>query len=203
MTDEGGGSTDLVSAARSGDRAALVDLLESYRGRLRRIAGAALDDALRSKVDASDVVQDALVKAHGGFARFRGGSEGELLAWLERILRRTLLDLRRRYRNAGRAVGRERPLDRAASDSSPGLARLLAANGSSPSGRAVRRERDAAIAEALGRLSAPDREVVILRSLRELSWGEIARRLRSTPDATRVRWARALRRLGRFLGEAP
>jgi len=49
---------DLVARAAAGDRAAVTELLEHYRGRLRRMVALRLDPRLRGRVDASDVIQE-------------------------------------------------------------------------------------------------------------------------------------------------
>jgi DNA-directed RNA polymerase specialized sigma24 family protein len=55
------------------------------------------------------------------------------------------------------------------------------------------------LADVLAKLGREDQEVVILRSLRELEWSEIAQRMQRTPDGARMLWTRALRRLGEIL----
>src|SRR5262245_49774016 len=71
--------------------------LERYRRYLRVIAGPQVNRLLQGKVDASDVVQEALLKAHRDRGQFRGQTEAERLGWLRRILANTLADTRRRY----------------------------------------------------------------------------------------------------------
>jgi RNA polymerase sigma-70 factor (ECF subfamily) len=189
-----------LEAARFADRAAVETLFESYRNLLHLLADTSIPDALRGKVDASDLVQDTLLKAHLRFGQFRGASESEWVGWLKRILARSLIDLHRRYfDNEGRAVGRERSLERTLDRSSEALRRLVPASSTSPSGRATRREREVALADGLAQLPPKDREVVVLRSLRELSWAAVAELTGSSLDAARVRWARALRQLGRLM----
>ena len=55
---------------------------------------------------------------------------------------------------------------------------------------------------ALGRLSAADRAVVLLRVREELSYAEIAERLGENEAALRKRYERAKKRLARYLTEA-
>ena len=50
----------LVSCAAAGDREAIVKLLERYRSRLRRMVALRVDPRLNGRVDASDVIQEAL-----------------------------------------------------------------------------------------------------------------------------------------------
>jgi DNA-directed RNA polymerase specialized sigma24 family protein len=47
----------LVARVVAGDRGAVVELLERYRGRLRRMVAMRLDPRLLGRVDASDVIQ--------------------------------------------------------------------------------------------------------------------------------------------------
>ena len=51
--------------------------LERYRGRLRRSIELRLDPRLRGRVDASDIVQEALVEAVGRYGEYRGFSAAD------------------------------------------------------------------------------------------------------------------------------
>jgi RNA polymerase sigma-70 factor (ECF subfamily) len=185
--------TSLLGRARGGDGEALGHLLEGYRNYLRLIARTSLDGRLAKKLDASDLVQETLIKAHDGFGGFTRGGERELAAWLRTILTRTLVDAARRYAVAGsRRLDREVSLDASVEQSSQNLARLLPGRGPSPSNVAQKRELGVALADALADLSAEHREVIVLRSLRELDWNEVGRRMDRKPDAARMLWVRAL-----------
>jgi len=190
----------LIAAARKGDTAALDRIFGTYRNYLRLIARASFDVRLLPKCDPSDAVQEALLAAHQNFRRFRGNGEPELLAWLRKILANHLAELERRYRGtARRDVARERPLDRAVERSSAALNALLAADGSSPSKRAEKREQAVRLADSIEELPPDDREVVVLRSFQELGWEEIGKRMDRSPDAARLLWTRALGRLGKSM----
>ena len=185
----------LLGEARQDCPAAQEHLLESFRGYLHLLARTGLDASLRGKADPSDVVQESLLKAHQTFPQFQGQSEGELAAWLRRILINKLHDLARSYQFAeARQVGRERSLDDLLGDSSALLGRL-ACGGPSPSESAERRELGLVLADALAELSEDYREVLVLRSLEERDWEETARCMKRTVGATRMLWARALKAL--------
>jgi RNA polymerase sigma-70 factor, ECF subfamily len=64
--------------------------LARYRDYLRALARSRLDPRLWARVDPSEVVQEALLKAHCARDQFRGQSEQELAAWLGAILNNTL-----------------------------------------------------------------------------------------------------------------
>jgi RNA polymerase sigma-70 factor (ECF subfamily) len=194
----------LIEAARAGQGGALDSLFAHYRNYLRFVARASFDPRLRRKADPSDAVQDALLRAHRGFAAFEGTEEPELLAWLRRILMNCLTDLDRRHRQAAaRDVGRERSLERAVDHSSHVLQALLAVDQTTPSAHAERREAAVALADAIERLRPEDREVILLRNFHEWGWEEIGRSIGRTPGASRVLWTRALRKLGRLMEREP
>lgn len=190
----------LIRDAREGRGQALEDLLEPYRSLLKVLARTSLDGALGAKADASDIAQETLLKAHQRFDQFRGESEGELVSWLKRILANNLADLHRRFSgNEGRSLAREQSLEILLDRSSHALAGLVPAKGPTPSEGAAREERAVLLAEALEHLSPEYREALILRSLQELEWSEVGRRMRRSPGAVRMLWGRALRELGRLL----
>jgi RNA polymerase sigma-70 factor (ECF subfamily) len=186
----------LIEEARRRAPGALDRLLESYRNYLRLVARTGIDPALRGKADASDVVQETLLKAHRHFDQFEGRTEAELVGWLRQILARNLADLSRRYRSAGaRAVGREQSLDDFDGAASRAALRLFTPGGQSPSQSAQRREMSLVMADALSELTADYREVLVLRTLEGREWEDVARAMGRTPGAVRLLWARALKKL--------
>ncbi len=78
----------------------------------------------------------------------------------------------------------------------------LAAPGSSPSQRAVRREQAVLLADALRQLPDDYREVLILHHLQGLSMPEVARRLGRTLDSVKNVWLRGLARLRHLVGDS-
>lgn len=186
----------LLQSARHACPEARERLLESFRGYLRLLARTGLRAALRGKADPSDLVQETLLKAHLNFGQFQGQTEGELAAWLRRILINKLNDLARGYQQAdARKIDRERSLDDVLGDSSAALAGLLAYGGPSPSESAARRELGVVLAEALAELNEDYREILVLRSLEERDWDDAARIMQRSVGATRMLWARALKAL--------
>jgi RNA polymerase sigma-70 factor (ECF subfamily) len=192
----------LIARARAGQADGLTRLLESYRNYLGLLACTWVDASLRGKADASDLVQETLLKAHRRFGQFRGHTEPEIAAWLRQILARNLADFARRFQvTEARQVSRERSLEEMLDRSSQAM-QMLAAGGHSPSQSAARRELSVVLADALAKLPQDYREVIVLRNLRELEWAEIAGRMNRSEGAVRILWARALKQL-RPLIEAP
>lgn len=188
-----------IRLAREGKAEALGALLEAYRNYLRILAATCISRDVRGKTDASDVVQEAMIKAHQSFHQFRGTTEQEWISWIRRILANTLTDLHRKFSLAGRKVSRERSLESSMDHSSLMLRNLVPAHGASPSQEAQKREMSVVLADALSDLGPEYREVVILRSLQEIGWDEIGERIGKTPDAARMLWTRAMHEVGVLL----
>ncbi len=195
---ESGQSTaiaNLLLRAQLGDSAAQNRLFELSRRYLTRLARVRLRRQLQSKVDASDVVQKALLEAHQGLKDFRGKTRQEWLAWLRRILENNQADVIREFCATGkRQIAREVPL-RSASDSSSRLVRDLADTGETPSNIVIREETEHLVAEALAKLSPDHREVIRLRNLERLPFDQVAERMGRSRPATQMLWMRAIQKL--------
>lgn len=185
-----------IEGAREGSVARLDELLGICRNYLRVLAAACLHRDVRGKVDASDVVQETLMKAHQRFGQFRGNTELEWLSWIRRILVHHIADLHRRYRLAGYDVEREKSLEEAMDRSSAVLSALASTDSPSPSEHAEQRETGVVLADVLAELDPDDREIVILRNMQGMDWIEVGVRTARSPDAARMRWTRALQQLG-------
>ncbi|HWE36423.1 MAG TPA: sigma-70 family RNA polymerase sigma factor [Isosphaeraceae bacterium] len=189
------GTDELMECAGRGDDGARERLLARYRGRLRREIAARLDRRIAARVDASDIVQESLIDAHKELPEYLRRRPLPFLAWLRQIARERLAKSRRFHLLAQRrCVAREGPLP-AADASATGLVDRLADSLTSPSGRLERDERRARVRAALERLGPRDREVLVLRSLRQASASEVAATLGITERAAKARHCRALERL--------
>jgi RNA polymerase sigma-70 factor (ECF subfamily) len=184
----------MLDAARRGEVDALGKLLEPYRDQLRAAAAAFVGQALRAKVDPSDVVQETFLRANRDFATFRGSEEAELRAWLRRILANCLADQIKHHRRRLRSHLRQVSLDALLLGS-----RSIASRAPSPSEGAVRREQAVLLADAVDQLPDDYRTVYQLRTLHHLSFDDIAPRMGRSAGAVRMLWARALERLNVLL----
>jgi RNA polymerase sigma-70 factor (ECF subfamily) len=149
---------DLVRKANGGDDEALDVLVERHAPRVQRLASHLVVDL----EDARDAAQESLVKLCTRLRQFRG--DAQFGTWLHRLVVNTCRDLAARQR-----IRRTEPLDveetRASDDHDPSRLAVLGD---------VRRE----LVEALGRLSADQRAVVVLRDAVGLPYEEIARVVR-------------------------
>jgi len=188
--------TRLVDAARAGDAGAVAQLLERYRNYLRFLARDQIFATLQGKVDASDAAQEVLIDARSSIDRFQGRTEQELLAWLRSILVRRIVDFARKFHTpGGRAVIQEHSLEEILYQSSQALGRLMPLPSTTPSSLAAGREAGTLIADAMSRLPPDQEEVIRLRSIQELDWDEVARRMDRSNDAVRQLWVRAIKKL--------
>ncbi len=193
----------MIQEARAGIEAALGSLLDLYRNYLRLLARLEIGRQLQGKLDASDLVQETFLEAHRHFARFQGTSEAQLVSWLRQILAAKVANLLRHYLGTqGRDVRLERELAANLDNSSRALGEQLIAPWSSPSQQAARREQAVLLADALERLPADYREVIVLRHLEGQSFPEVARCMGRSVDSVQKLWLRALARLRRVFGES-
>lgn len=147
--------------------------LERFRSYLIVLARRSLG-AQAARLDASDVVQDALLEAYRKRRQFRGKTDAELAGWLRKVLAYGIADALRRLGRAKRGDGRVRSLQAALEQSSQCLEALLPADQSSPSQAAVKHEQLLRLSESLAELPEDQRRAVEMKYLDGLSVAEIA-----------------------------
>jgi len=174
--------------------------LEHYREYLRLLARLQLDPRLRLQLDASDIVQQTLLKAHERFHQFRGQTDQELRSWLRAILARNLADAIRTFRR--QKGDRAHSLETALEESSAKIEVFLASEESSPSQGALRAERLIGLAEALAQLPGDQRTAVELRYLSGLAVPDVANQMgRSTVSVTGLLY-RGMKTLRELTGQS-
>jgi RNA polymerase sigma-70 factor, ECF subfamily len=162
--------------------------LEQFREYLNLLARLQIRSGLRGQIDASDLVQQTLLKAHRNRDQFRGETDAERAGWLRAILANQV-------RDACRKVGREPP--RSVEETSLRLQAWLAAAELTPSQQVIRNERLFALAKAMAELPEDQRCALELHHLEGLSVVAVAERMgRSTSSAAGLlhRGLKALRK---------
>ncbi len=197
VTPDSAETQRLLQLIRAGDRQGFEKLFARHRPYLRRVIDLRLDAKLRSRVDPSDVVQEAHLEAYRRLPDYLVRRPMPFRLWLRKTAYERLLMIQRRHLQAGRrAVGREVPLpDR----SSVQLFRQLLAPGSTPGQLMARAELARRVRMAVARLAEIDREVLLMRNLEGLSNHEVAQVLEIDPAAASQRYGRALLRLRKLL----
>jgi RNA polymerase sigma-70 factor (ECF subfamily) len=173
--------------------AALGKLLEEHRTKLLAMVERRIDPALRRRVEAEEVLQEAFLAAQGKWTRFHAApSSMTPYAWLYRIVLDTLFETWRKQSRARRDPAREMPWPE---QSSIQLGLGLLQSGTSPSEAFARKELQDRMRHALEGLGPHDREILWMRHYDELSFPEAAAVLGITENAATVRYVRALKRL--------
>lgn len=194
---------EVLQLARRGDAAARERLFTGCRSYVALLARANVGKWMQAKCDASDLVQQTLLDAHRDFDKFGGQTEGEWLAWLRQILAHNAGDAVRHFGTAEkRAAKREVSLGGVGRDDSAGFAWEPPAPGDSPSQVAVSHESELLLAEAIEKLPADYRDVIVLRNLQRLPFDEVASRLHRSRPAAQMLWARAVQKLRELLPES-
>ena len=193
----------LLLRFEQGDTSARDQLLRRHRQRLLRMVEVRMDANLVSRVDPSDVVQDALIEAVDRLAEYARCRPIPFYPWLRKIALERLIDLHRAHVKAQRrSVDREEPWEGGLSDQSVAhLADQLIGKQSPASAQLIRREMHQRVRKALDRLPQWDREIIVLRFLEQLSIGEIAAALEISETAAKSRHRRALQRIRLILGD--
>jgi RNA polymerase sigma-70 factor (ECF subfamily) len=185
----------LLRDAARGDQAALRSLLERHRERLRRMVALRLDSRLLARVDASDVVQEALIDAARKLADYERDRPLPFYPWLHRLTAERLAVIHRKHRRGARSVGREQYANVWRDDSAQRLVDHLVDSDTTPGHDLVREERRQRVRDALERLTPPDREVLVMRYLEDLTFPEIAAILEVGESAAKMRHLRAIERI--------
>ena len=182
---------ELLRRVVDGDRSALNRIFARYRNYVRLVVDMRMEEALRVRLDPSDVVQETQMEASRRIADFLERRPMTFRLWLRATAIEQLVRLQRRHLKADkRAISRETPL---ADNSSLLLARQLVEGRASEIVR--QREMGTQVQAAVVSLGACDREILMLRHVEELTNAEVAALLKIEPVAASKRHGRALHRL--------
>jgi len=193
-------TSELLAKVLDGDQEALGILLEHYRPYLRILARRHLYSAMNPRVDPSDIVQDTCLEACRDLPKFRGEAEGELIAWLRRILENNAAQsIQVHIRTQKRTISREQPA--AGSEDSGQAFAGVAGRQSSPSRRAMRGELAVRLAAEIESLPGDQREAVRLRHLEGLTLAELADHFGRSESAVAGLLKRGLRALRHQLAD--
>jgi RNA polymerase sigma-70 factor (ECF subfamily) len=199
--DSGTRECELLRRAASGDGRAQAELLDRFRGNLRRMIAIRLDKRISARVDPSDVVQETMKDAHKRMGEYFADPQISFYPWLRRIATDRLADVHRIHLAAEkRSVLKEHAWTPDLNDDSvAALARNVITSTIGPSEKAIQAELLGRATAALIKLKPHDREILVLRYLEHLGVAEIAEVLEISETAVTSRHLRALTRLRREL----
>jgi RNA polymerase sigma-70 factor (ECF subfamily) len=206
MANDSPATEMLLARAAAGDGTAWGALVTAHEERLTRMVAFRMDQRLRGRVDAADIVQEAFVEAAAHPEAYFRSPTVPLFLWLRGVVSNKLLELHRHHLGTHkRDAKRERPLDAPSrsDETSAALCAHLTAGLTRPSVAAVRDEIKAHLAKALDGMDPTDREVLAMRHFEQLSNAEAAQVLGIQERAAAKRYLRALERLKKILSELP
>lgn len=180
---------------------ALTELFSASTQRLERILRFRIDPRIRSRIDATDVLQETWVTASRRMAAFLQNPTVSPFVWLRQLALQTLIDIHRRELCHRRDAGREIQLigNSPLGDTSLSIAHFLADQITSPSQQLMRAEDLQHLQAALNSMPEVDREVLALRHFEQLTNQQTAEVLGLTPTAASNRYVRAAARLTEIL----
>ncbi len=173
---------ELLNQAIAGDKDALGELLEDYRAYLTVLAQRYMDNRLKSRMDAGDVVQITFMEAQRDLGSFRGHHIEELLGWLRHILRNNVSSAHQRHLTTQKRSAK-REVSNSPTDSRPALTDLAPSELTSPSQRMMRDEAAVYLANCLEEIPDTQREALRLRYVEGCSLKEIAAKMEKSEMA--------------------
>jgi RNA polymerase sigma-70 factor (ECF subfamily) len=206
MADSDDDLSTLLNRASDGAEDALAELFTRYRKRLRQMIRLRLDHRLASRVDPSDVLQEAYLDVVQQFPAYQRRRPMPFFLWLRLVSGQRLQRVHRQHLGtAMRDAGREVSLYRGAlpEASSESLAAQLMGRMTSASEALVKAELQLQLQAALNNMKTLDREIIALRHFEELSNAEAAEVLGLSKAAAANRYIRALARLQKILQNIP
>jgi RNA polymerase sigma-70 factor (ECF subfamily) len=193
---------ELLSGAERGDPDAVDRLMDRHRDSLHRMVQCRLNPAVGRRVDASDIVQDALLAASRRLAEYLRAPTIPFHAWLRQLARDRLADAYRRELADKRDVAREQNLVATERSSLDPLAKVMDAQ-LTPAAMLLKKELAERYRLALDRLDEDAREIIVMRHSEQLTNCQAAEVLGIREPAAGMRYLRALRQLKTLLGERP
>lgn len=190
----------LLERIRSGDCAALAQLLEDHRAELLGFIQHISQEKLLRVVSAEDILQEVASSAITALPRL-ANDQLEPLSWLKQLARRRVIDAYRFHFQAERRTqARQRYAGGVGDDSNLGWEQLIVASITSPSEAASRNIRLSKMQQAIAQLGEEAATAIRLRYVDGLSTRQIASQMGRSDVSVRVMLSRSIRKLQELLG---
>jgi RNA polymerase sigma-70 factor (ECF subfamily) len=190
----------LARQAAERDSDAFAELFRRVRGRLEMWIALRMGPLLRSRLTVDDVLQETFLQAHRSLESFRDEGEGSFRRWIFSVAENRLKDLHKFHGAQKRTPVREAP---SFDEDERRRWAAISADGTSPSSGAHRADVTRRMTEAIERLPEELREVLVLRSIEERTFREVAERLERPTTSVKGLYSRALRELRDDLRSGP
>jgi RNA polymerase sigma-70 factor (ECF subfamily) len=184
---------ELVAMAKDGNESAISQLWTVYGARVHWIMRLRMGKELRSKLESTDLAQDALLSALGDLENFTYKNEGDFLRWISTIAENRLRDnldkLHADKRNIRKEIRISKPGANPVSKSAVSFTPIEA---TTPSVIMSRKEELDKLEKAIDKLKPDYKQVIVLAKIEGLSYKEIADKLGKTSEAVRKLISRAM-----------
>ena len=172
----------LISKAKAGDRNAFGQLVETYQAQILALAY----DLMGNYDDASDLAQDAFIRAFKSLASFE--ERARFSTWLYRITVNLAMDVHRKRKRRPTSSFEDHFRDGAPPETTPNLIEM-------PSDSLERDEIHNILTDALDQLTKNQRTATVLKYFHQLSCKEIAEVMGCAEGTVRIHLHRALNHL--------
>ena len=162
----------LVRSAQRGDAEAVEDLFRRYLPRVRQIVALRLGYRQTDFSTFEDLVQEALLRVFENLDKYQQSSEGGFRNWVATCVGNTVRNCLRDARAAKRGGGRVRVFAELAPENLASA--IFSGKGPTASAVVAGKETLERLEAALLSLEERERELIILRRLCEMSYGEVA-----------------------------
>jgi RNA polymerase sigma-70 factor (ECF subfamily) len=176
--------------------------MERHRDSLHRMVRCRLNPGLARRVDASDIVQDALLTASQRLAEYLRSPTMPFHAWLRQLARDRLADVYRRELAEKRDVAREQSAAKTAPSSLQPLEQARDEQ-LTPAALLLKKEFAERFQHAVDQLDECAKEIILMRHTEQLTNSQVAELLGLSEPAAGMRYLRALRQLKSLLGKSP
>jgi RNA polymerase sigma-70 factor (ECF subfamily) len=193
---------ELLGGAQKGDREAVDRLLERHRDSLHRMVRCRLNPGLARRVDASDIVQEALLTASQRLAEYLREPKMPFHAWLRQLARDRVADVYRRELAEKRDVAREQSAAKLSPSSLQPFEQAIDEQ-LTPAALLLKKEFAERFQRAVDQLDEGAKEIILMRHTEQLTNSQVAELLGLSEPAAGMRYLRALRELKSLLGESP
>jgi RNA polymerase sigma-70 factor (ECF subfamily) len=173
---------ELLKRFRTGDESAFDELVLRHQQRAFNVAY----QLLRDHEDATEVAQDAFVRAYRSLDSFHG--ECEFTTWLHRIVVNLAHNKYRWWKRRGKHANVS--LDSRLETVDDQMSRQVTAETDAPDTQAVKAEFIELLSRKMNELPDKFREVIVLRNVENLSYEEIAVALHCSVGTVKSRIAR-------------
>lgn len=180
-------TTEAIAKLKQNGVMELANVFNQHRPALRKMVDYRLNDRLRGRIDASDIIQETFLKARNELQDYIRAPRYSPSVWLRVLNKRALAETHRKE-----LAKRRMP---AALDHSEAAIEALSESMRSPSEVAVQSDLYNQLTDLFGALSEIDREILVIHHIEQVAIEDAAAELDIPVENAIKRYMRAIRRL--------